>query len=311
MRTRWLAAWAVLVAAGHAAAQPRAASAIETPVGPPAELPLIPVPGPAAPQPPFAPRGPVGEYDHGYLYIPERAPEPGPPDAPCGPPGRFWFSAALALADTPTAHTPGLRMNPGTRAGLILGGGLWLDPAHVAGVDAGYFHLGSGEVEGFGTAYTARFDTADVNYRHRLICGDIFRLDGLAGYRYGRVEENIHVFGRREVTTENQFHGGQIGLSGEVGIGPWFVGGGGSVAFGVVYADTSIVTLRRVIVAEESRYAVMPAASARVGRAVGEHGRAFVGYQFVGMSDVTRAPDPGHRCDFWAQGVTLGLELRY
>ena len=310
MRTRWLAVCAVLIAAGQASASPRAISVFETP-GPPAELPLLPVPGPTPPPPPYAPGGPVGQYEHDYLYIPERAPEPEQPDAPCGPPGRFWFAAALALGNTPTAHPPGLRMNPGTRAGLILNGGLWLDPMHTVGVDAGYFYLGRGEVAGFGTEYTARFDTADVNYRHRLICGDVFRLDGLAGYRYGQVEEHVHAFGRRDSNTLNQFHGGQIGLTGEAWAGAWFVAATGTTAFGVLYADTSVVTLRRAVACEESRYAVMPATSARLGRAVGEHGRAFVGYQFVGMTRVTRASEPDDQSHFWAQGLTLGLELRY
>lgn len=312
MLTRWLAVWGLLFAAGSVAAQaPRGLTAFEV-AGPPVELPLIPVPGPTPPPPPFVPGGPVAEYDHGYLYIPDRAPEPGRPEPPCGPPGRFWFGAALALADTPTARLPGLHVNPGTRVGLILNGGLWLDPGHNAGVEANYFHLGRGEIERFGVDYAARFDTADVNYRQRFLCGDLVRIDGLAGYRYGRVEEELWVGRRGEARTLNQFHGGQIGLAGEVGIGPWYLAATGTVAFGVLYADSALVGLRRAVAVEESRYAVMPATAVQLGRSVGEHGRVFVGYQFVGMTRVARPSDPGWGpSEFWAQGLTLGLELRY
>ncbi len=63
MRARGLAAWAVLVFSPGGFAQP------------PAELPLIPVPGPPAAPAPFAPGGPVPPYDHGLVYLPEPGPE--------------------------------------------------------------------------------------------------------------------------------------------------------------------------------------------------------------------------------------------
>jgi hypothetical protein len=313
MRSRWLAVGVVLFSAGAAAAQP-VYTAVEV-VGPPAELPLIPVPGPnpPPPPPPFAPAGPLPQYEHGYLYIPEAAPVADRPDAPCGPPGRFWFGASLELAATPEARLGNLRYFAGTRPGLNLNGGLWLDPEHVAGVEASYYHLGRGTVSGFGLDYATWFDTAAVDYRHRFLCGETVRLDGLAGYRYGRVEELFRAAPRREARTVNQFHGGEIGLTGEIRRGAWYLAGTGTTAFGAVFENATLVAPRRVVGLEDSRYAIMPTVNVQLGRQLGDHMRAYVGYRFFGMTHVTRPDDVpfGTTSPFWAQGVSLGLELRY
>ncbi len=87
------------------------------------------------------------------------------------------------------------------------------------------------------------------------------------------------------------------------------------------------------------RFAVLPEAGVKLGYQITDHLRAFVGYSFIYLSDVAR---PGHQIDrvinvtqlpsqagpgafvgsprpfptlkatdFWAQGVSFGLELRY
>ena len=95
------------------------ASAQERPV--PTELPpLLSVPPTVAP-PTAGPRGPSGEYDPGYFYLPERAPERARPSA-CGPAGRIWFAPALELAWTKSAAVPPL-VRLGNATGPIVYGG--------------------------------------------------------------------------------------------------------------------------------------------------------------------------------------------
>lgn len=85
-----------------------------------------------------------------------------------------------------------------------------------------------------------------------------------------------------------------------------------------------------------SAFAVVPELGVRAGVQVTEHARVFVGYNFLYMSNVVRAGDqidlrvnlnqlaPNNglggpalpaftpkTTDFWAQGISLGLELRY
>lgn len=85
-----------------------------------------------------------------------------------------------------------------------------------------------------------------------------------------------------------------------------------------------------------SAFAVVPEVGVRAGAQITEHARVFVGYNFLYMSNVVRAGDqidlrvnpnqlpPNNglggpalpaftpkTTDFWAQGISLGLELRY
>lgn len=110
MRSRWpVAVGVVLLGVGVAGAQPQL-----PPVPPPAlppipggsQLPpLLPAPPPTTPLPevPRPGAGPGVEYDPGYLYLPERAPERARRRAEdCGPAGRWWFAPTFELAWVPT-----------------------------------------------------------------------------------------------------------------------------------------------------------------------------------------------------------------
>lgn len=141
--------------------------------------------------------------------------------------------------------------------------------------------------------------------------------------------------------TSNNFHGGLIGLSGECQGKKWFVGGRASVALGVscqtidISGSTLIATPNGVPatpvggvlsqpgnIGQYSRsvFAVVPELGVRVGCQVCEHARIYAGYNFLYISDVVRAGDQigtsmptysPNPTDFWAQGVTLGFEMRY
>ncbi|MDB5313685.1 MAG: hypothetical protein JWO38_7887 [Gemmataceae bacterium] len=126
----------------------------------PAELPpLLSVPRPTPPQA-SGPRDPAGEYDHGYFYLPEQAPEMmRAANQPCGPTGRFWLSPTLELGGSKAASVPALvragspngpavygneHLTTPFRAGLGLNGGVWLDAEQVHGIDGSFYYLGQG-----------------------------------------------------------------------------------------------------------------------------------------------------------------------
>ncbi len=121
---------------------------------------------PAHPDPPLAvvPRGPVGEYDHGHLYLPDYVP-PSAPEA-CRPLGRWWISPSFEFAWLPSRHAPvnvrlrvpipdgGSISGPvlpiagqsadSFQAGFGLTGGWWFNDRNTRGVDASFFTLGGG-----------------------------------------------------------------------------------------------------------------------------------------------------------------------
>lgn len=226
----------------------------------------------------------------------------------------------------------------------------------LADPDAGY-------AGAYQAGLTTRFATADVNYRHNLACTTAARLDALAGYRYAHLGEQFEVYGKRlgpagqivrfrdDATASNQFHGGQVGLAGEVRAGGWYAGGTAKVAFGSVFADTGLGGKFRVngtVVPsgfysrpglagerEYTRFGVVPTVGLTLGRQLGDHARVFVGYNFLYANHFTRGPDvieptpnvsaadpfrplpaaadrrDNVTSDFWAQSVNLGLEVRY
>ena len=134
MRSGWLAVGLVLLGAARLPAQSLPSlSQFEMPCATgecdrPRELPpLLSVPSPMPPSP--GSHGPAGEYDPGYFYLPERAPENDGPAA-CGPAGRFWISPALELAWIKPVSAPNL-VRVGTLTGPVAYGGLDLAPAQA------------------------------------------------------------------------------------------------------------------------------------------------------------------------------------
>src|SRR5262245_40154631 len=101
-----LATWVGLVLSTAAGAQvaPPACFCQDRPVELP---PLLPPPtgDPNAPAP-AGPRGPGGEYDHGYLYLPQSAPPSACSPEQCRPLGRWWVDVSVELAWTPKMTGP-------------------------------------------------------------------------------------------------------------------------------------------------------------------------------------------------------------
>jgi len=161
----------------------------------------------------------------------------------------------------------------------------------------------------------------------------------------------------------NEFHGGQVGLVGDFHRGPFYVELTGKVAFGtnyqVVTADgqTHLLTASNPVPVGSSYvggvyaqptnigrqtqtvFAVVPEGMFKVGLKHGDHGRWFVGYNFLYLSSAVRPGDqidttlnpsqipmlnPGgglvgpdrprlgiSTTDFWVQGLLIGFEGRF
>jgi hypothetical protein len=123
-------------------------------------LPVPPCDPPTPPAPP-GPRGPGTEYDPGYLYIPDRAPEA--PVVVSSPSGRWWWAPSVELAwvspgSAPQAvrlrppdlfggTVPGLNVPLGGRttgpfqAGFGLSAGRWFGDDHLHALEASLFVL--------------------------------------------------------------------------------------------------------------------------------------------------------------------------
>lgn len=102
---------------------------------------------------------------------------------------------------------------------------------------------------------------AELNYRRYLAGNGVARVDGLIGYRYLDLSEQLTItetFNRLDTAqamavlpattgtitdqfqTTNRFHGGQIGAVGTVTRGRWSLDGRATVAFGTVFQSVSI-----------------------------------------------------------------------
>lgn len=313
--------------------------------------PLLPVPQgtPAAPRPGGSVCPPC-DYDPAYQYLPDRAPACGKlPPCPCRPLGQYWVIPALELGWSKSADLPALRVGtPGGpvvfpeqrlsstfRPGLSLTAGMWLDRCQTQGIDGSFYYLGTATTGGTATVpglagipglaaaaastetvFETRYHTFDANYRRTLYCETNTRVDGLLGYRYAGLHEELNLYGRAAggvvafrdtATTANDFHGGQIGVAAEHRIGDWYFGATTKLAFGAVVTDTDLdgqVRLNGVVTPNgfdarpavsgprsHTNFAVMPVVNLTVGRQLGENARVFAGYTFQHLSSVTRPTD--------------------
>jgi hypothetical protein len=215
----------------------------------------------------------------------------------------------------------------------------------------------------------------ELYLRQNLCCGCCYRVDLLGGYRFLRLGDEVSL---REAETNasqnqgfpadtrfdliddfktaNQFHGGEVGIAGEVRQGKFYLDFLAKLALGATLKEidtqggTSISqpgSLTGQVPAgflvqqtnsghfTDTSFAVVPEIGVTAGYQVTEHVRVSVGYTFLYWSEVVRAGDqidlsvnttqllPAHLVgparpaltfrdtDFWAQGISFGLELRY
>jgi hypothetical protein len=139
--------------------------------------------------------------------------------------------------------------------------------------------------------------------------------------------------------TRNQFSGGDIGLRiGGVGCSGLFFGAQAICGVGVNHesavlaGDTAVVgggiapggvlvTAANAGRTVQNEFSLVPQGDAKIGWAFSRYMMAYVGYTFLYWRDVIRPGEliplvPGnpvqfHQVNFWAQGISLGFEMRY
>jgi hypothetical protein len=174
-----------------------------------------------------------------------------------------------------------------------------------------------------------------ASLRHNLCCGDCFRVDGLLGYRYLRLTDRLGISEDLVSTdvnsatvplgtqlklvdrfdTKNDFHGAELGLTGEFRRGPWALEGLAKVAVGPNHGVVDVSGATTITVPgfapqtsaggllalssnsghfDRDRVAVVPELGVKLGYQITPRLRATVGYDFLYWTDVVR---PGGQID--------------
>lgn len=206
---------------------------------------------------------------------------------------------------------------------------------------------------------------AEALARRSLVRRPYVRLDLLGGYFFSRVDDSLRVATtqsglgglpvgtqiniRDDFSTQNEFHGGQIGLLMERKRGLWSFRVLGKVALGNMNQRVRIRGFRSNTPAgapqggllaqptnigdyQRNRFAVVPEVDLTLGYQVSEHLTATLGYSFIYWSSVVRPGDVIDRTvnlqqaplvgparpaftfadsDYFAQGVNFGLKYQY
>jgi len=171
---------------------------------------------------------------------------------------------------------------------------------------------------------------AEANLKTPLWCGCRARVDGLVGFRYLHFDEELRIaenFNALPTVTNpqfagvsgmimdnfrvnNDFYGGQVGLTGELRRGPWSINTIMKVALGNTHqvADigggqviTQAGTMRMAsgLLTQptnsghftQDKFSVVPEVGFNVGWQATPHVKLFVGYTFLYWSNVLRAGD--------------------
>lgn len=183
---------------------------------------------------------------------------------------------------------------------------------------------------------------ADANIRRNLICSCNGRLDFVAGYRFMSLTDRLQITeclvdvnpnnGIQDGTTflvkdrfetDNFFHGGQIGLAGELRSGRVFleyrglVGLGASVKQVRISGSTTVTTPNGPAVTNAggllaqntnigtyniSDFAVLPEGGLNLGLQLTDFARLWVGYTFMYWNNVARA---GSQIDFQVNSTQI------
>lgn len=215
------------------------------------------------------------------------------------------------------------------------------------------------------------------NFVKNLCCGPCGRFDLLLGYSYlnvtdeVRIRENLTTLpGQTTVPagttfqiedrfrTSNNFHGGNIGFAAEKRFSYWYVGVRAGVGLGVnhqvidingstvitppggtpqSYAGGLLTQPSNIGHYTRDRFAVMPWVGVKLGAQLTQRVRAYVGYDFMALTNVARAGDqidlrvnptqlpprtngvqgpafPQFQpkdSTFWGQGIRIGMEVRF
>lgn len=187
---------------------------------------------------------------------------------------------------------------------------------------------------------------AEANGLFNLYRDDRFHADLLGGFRYVGLQESLKayaagtfIFGGivqtgsagARLLAQNNFYGGQVGARAGLHLGRWVADVTGKVGLGVVREGltASAVATDNVLGtsgfdrrSSHNDFAVVPEVEVRVGFDITRNLHTFVAYDFLYLSKVARpgnqnfasflSPAPtATTTDFWAQGISFGLEFTY
>jgi hypothetical protein len=300
------------------------------------------IPGPVDTPVPAAPFTPEwGAYGTdpvpaGPGYPPEGA-IPGAPDfatgaanavwgGSCAPCYHVWASAEYLAWHIKDSPLPG----PGTGVldnENLTGGrfttGVWLNEERTLGLEGSFLFLGprnNGLAAAGALSSRSALEVWDADVRWHAAdgctCGCFtYKVDLLAGFRAIELNERLNTITFGNVRTNNQFYGGLIGFDGELHRNRWFLGLVGKIALGNVTQMADVNSAFHL--PRETRFAVAPEVGLKIGYDLKENLRVYAGYNFLYVNHVARPGDQDllpasiRQTDFWAHGVSLGLEFRY
>jgi hypothetical protein len=274
--------------------------------------------------------------------------------------------AGVSNGGAPDFAASGVTLNPNQYSGGRAFAGLWLDDDRVFGVEIGGFGLGQGTSAFAGTEFRQvvgpvvvgsdfvgvqnHLDTAlyggEINFVGRMSDHSSPGLNVLVGVRYLGLTERYDVVTQGNIgatslgsvgkaDTDNQMLLGQLGVQAAVCRGRWTgeviakVGLGGNwQSRDVVQPTPGGVVGGPSDAPDDTRFVVVPEGTIRVGYRFSNSLSAFVGYNYLYVSDVVRptadtAPAPAgspfahapvlgsESTDFWAHGVSFGVRLTY
>ena len=187
------------------------------------------------------------------------------------------------------------------------------------------------------------FFSGDTHLSRVYQSGNGFRFDLLGGYRFLQLGDSIsessdsfqlftpnaRIMRERSVRTRNYFDGGEVGFSTQGRLGRLAFEMQTTVALGATTTQTD----RSFTISEfgflgaaapliqtggrtaQSDFAVVPQLGLKLGWQPMDHVRITAGYDLIYWSRVRRAQElftgSDATTDFWAQGLSLGAELRY
>lgn len=302
-----------------------AASGQDTVLPPAARL--APAPGPVIiepvdptipplviPQPAPVPRKPClpchTEYQPSHVYLPEANPDYGAGgcDGECRDCRRARVSLSFFLGCSQNLGD----IDRGLECGLQAGGGYWFDDTKTTGLDVSLLNVHVPHHETFFDTYVnspLTVTTADANFRLELLTHERYRLDGLVGYRYAQLHEQLFLHSldgfAADDNTRNRIQAAQIGVIGTYKFGGYFCEVLGKLGLG---RDSESITLNGLRFTD-SVMTVIPEFGARVGYQLGEGVYGTFGYSFLYLSKVAR-PGQGDT-DFYIHGFTIGVECRF
>jgi Putative beta barrel porin-7 (BBP7) len=271
--------------------------------------PLLPIP--AASVPPRKPCLPCQtEYQPNHVYLPDANPDCGSGgcDGECRPCRRAWVNLSFMLACSQDLGD----IQRGLECGIQGGAGYWFSDARTLGLDVSFLnvHVPHHEVN-FDTLINSplTITNGDANLRFELLTYERYRLDGLFGYQYTHLHEDLSVASAGgpafDESSRNNIHAADLGLVLNYKYGAYFCEVLTKVGIG---RNSESLTLNGVKTSD-SVMTVVPEFGARVGYQIGEGVFGTLGYNFIYLSNVTR-PGRGDS-DFYVHGITIGVECRF